>query len=235
MVQAANPAMSLVNVVRLLRLPHTRAEDPDLVTRVAMLMDHLEDISATPALAEMWRTTAVLPLTRDLPASPYSEVATIYTIYYNIYIIYCYIYLHLLPYLHYSYISVLSEADVLHAVGVLQTNTVSLAAPGQRHGLYTALYPTFSFLSHSCVCNAKFNVARDRSLQLTAQTAIRAGEEITIQYMSPLLGNTQRRAKIKWAHKWFISTSYIVTSAERTGISSARVSGVSTRGSWARV
>ena len=95
--QAANPAMSLVNVVRLLRLPHT-ARDPDLVTRVAMLMDHLEDISATPALAEMWRTTAVLPLTRDLPASPYSEVA-IYTIYYNIYtilchicIIYCYIY-----------------------------------------------------------------------------------------------------------------------------------------------
>ena len=233
--QAANPAMSLVNVVRLLRLPHTRAEDPDLVTRVAMLMDHLEDISATPALAEMWRTTAVLPLTRDLPASPYSEVATIYTIYYNIYIIYCYIFIHLLPYLHYSYISVLSEADVLHAVGVLQTNTVSLAAPGQRHGLYTALYPTFSFLSHSCVCNAKFNVARDRSLQLTAQTAIRAGEEITIQYMSPLLGNTQRRAKIKWAHKWFISTSYIVTSAGRTGISSARVSGVSTRGSWARV
>ena len=124
---------------------------------------------------------------------------------------------------------------MLHAVGVLQTNTVSLAAPGQRHGLYTALYPTFSFLSHSCVCNAKFNVARDRSLQLTAQTAIRAGEEITIQYMSPLLGNTQRRAKIKWAHKWFISTSYIVTSAGRTGISSARVSGVSTRGSWARV
>ena len=87
MVQAANPAMSLVNVVRLLRLPHT-ARDPDLVTRVAMLMDHLEDISATPALAEMWRTTAVLPLTRNLPASPYSEVATIYTVYCNIYTIY---------------------------------------------------------------------------------------------------------------------------------------------------
>ena len=84
--------MSLVNVVRLLRLPHT-ARDPDLVTRVAMLMDHLEDISATPALAEMWRTTAVLPLTRDLPASPYSEVATIYTIYCNIYAIYCYFYI----------------------------------------------------------------------------------------------------------------------------------------------
>ena len=87
--------MSLVNVVRLLRLPHT-ARDPDLVTRVAMLMDHLEDISATPALAEMWRTTAVLPLTRNLPASPYSEVATIYTIhtiYCNICTIYCYFYI----------------------------------------------------------------------------------------------------------------------------------------------
>ena len=48
-----------------------------------------------------------------------------------------------------------TEGDVLHAVGVLQTNTVSLAVPGQKHGLYTALYPTFSFLSHSCIANAK--------------------------------------------------------------------------------
>ena len=48
-----------------------------------------------------------------------------------------------------------TEEDVLHAVGVLQTNTVSLAVPGVKHGLYTALYPTFSFLSHSCISNAK--------------------------------------------------------------------------------
>lgn len=45
--------------------------------------------------------------------------------------------------------------DVMHAVGVLQTNTVSLAVPGVKQGLYTALYPTFSFLSHSCLSNAK--------------------------------------------------------------------------------
>ena len=48
-----------------------------------------------------------------------------------------------------------TAADVMHAVGVLQTNTVSLAVPGVKQGLYTALCPTFSFLSHSCISNAK--------------------------------------------------------------------------------
>ena len=49
-----------------------------------------------------------------------------------------------------------TEGDILHAVGVLQTNTISLAVPGQKTGLYTGLYPTFSFLSHRCMCNAKY-------------------------------------------------------------------------------
>ena len=34
----------------------------------------------------------------------------------------------------------------------------------------------------------RFNVLRDRTLELTAQTRIRAGEEISIQYVTPLLG-----------------------------------------------
>ena len=41
----------------------------------------------------------------------------------------------------------------------------------------------------------RFNVLRDRTLQLTAQTRIAAGDEISIQYVTPLLGNLQRRAK----------------------------------------
>ena len=160
--EAANPAMSLVNVVRFLRLPNT---DPDTARRVEVLMDHVEDITARPEVRDMWRMAVVEPLTRSLPHSPYSE------------------------------------GDVMRAVGVLQTNTVSLAVPGQRHGLYTALYPTFSFLSHSCVCNAKFNILRDRTLQLVAQTDIKAGEEITIQYMTPMLGNVPRRTKIR--NNWY--------------------------------
>ena len=38
---------------------------------------------------------------------------------------------------------------------------------------------------------------RDRTLQLVAQTLISEGEEITIQYMTPMLGNTQRKQKIR--------------------------------------
>ena len=166
--EAANPAMSLVNVVRFLRLG---VSSPDTASRVEMLMDHATDIMASPDLRQMWEVTAVHPLTRGLPSSPYSE------------------------------------GDVMRAVGVLQTNTVSLAVPGQRHGLYTALYPTFSFLSHSCLCNAKFNILRDRTLHLVAQTDIKAGEEITIQYMTPMLGNVQRQQKIR--KNWYFDCSCV--------------------------
>ena len=164
--EAANPAMSLINVVRFLRLPNT---NPETASKVAILMDHVEDMMAIPEVRDMWRVTAVEPLTRNFPSSPYSE------------------------------------GDVMRAVGVLQTNTVSLAVPGQRHGLYTALYPTFSFLSHSCLCNAKFSIQRDRTIQLVAQTDIKAGEEITIQYMTPMLGNVQRRNKIR--KNWYFDCS----------------------------
>ena len=95
-------------------------QDSDLVSRVEMLMDHVDDMAANPLLMSMWRDAAVTPLTTKLPASPYTE------------------------------------GDILHAVGVLQTNTISLAVPGQKTGLYTGLYPTFSFLSHRCMCNAKY-------------------------------------------------------------------------------
>ena len=44
---------------------------------------------------------------------------------------------------------------------------------------------------------SRFNVLRDRTLQLVAQTLISEGEEITIQYMTPMLGNTQRKQKIR--------------------------------------
>ena len=164
--EAANPAMSLINVVRFLRLGVT---SPDTASRVMMLMDHTTDILSCPELRQMWEVTAVEPLTRGLPSSPFSA------------------------------------GDVMRAVGVLQTNTVSLAVPGQKHGLYTALYPTFSFLSHSCLCNAKFNILRDRSLHLVAQTHIKAGEEITIQYMTPMLGNPQRQQKIR--KNWYFDCS----------------------------
>ena len=50
-----------------------------------------------------------------------------------------------------------TRQDVLRAVGVLHTNGVSL---GARFGY--SLYPTFSFISHSCLCNSRYQIQRDR-------------------------------------------------------------------------
>jgi len=156
----SNPALSLVSVIRFLRLPVTH---PEKAARANLLMDHLEDIVKNEDLYNMWKVSAIEPLVHKLPNSPYTE------------------------------------EDVLHAIGVLQTNTVAIGVPGYNQG--HALYPTFSYLSHSCVCNARFQILPDHTLVLRAQVPILAGEEITIQYMTPMLGNVTRRRKIR--KNWF--------------------------------
>merc|ERR1712123_308942 len=158
--EQSNPALSMVNVIRFLRLPVTH---PEKATRANLLMDHLEDIVKNEDLYNMWKVTAIDTLVNKLPNSTYTE------------------------------------EDVLHAIGVLQTNTVAIGVPGYNQG--HALYPTFSYLSHSCVCNARFQILPDHTLVLRAQVPIPAGEEITIQYMTPMLGNVTRRRKIR--KNWF--------------------------------
>ena len=108
--ETSNLALSLVNVIRFLRLPIT---DPEKAERTKLLMDHVEDIVQNEELYNMWKVAAIEPLVKKLPNSPYTE------------------------------------EDVLHAIGVLQTNTVAIGVPGYNQG--HALYPTFSFLSHSCL------------------------------------------------------------------------------------
>ena len=92
-----------------------------------------------------------------------------------------------------------SEQDVLHAIGLLQTNTVSIGVPGHSQGL--GLFPTFSLLSHSCTANARYQVLPDRGMVLRAQVDILKGEEVTIHYMTPMLGTAARRSKIR--KNWF--------------------------------
>jgi hypothetical protein len=45
---------------------------------------------------------------------------------------------------------------------------------------------------------SRFQILPDRTLVLRAQVPIKAGEEITIQYMTPMLGNVTRRKKIRY-------------------------------------
>lgn len=50
-----------------------------------------------------------------------------------------------------------SSQDILRAIGIINTNGVSL---GLIKGC--ALYPTFSFLSHNCIANARFQIHYDK-------------------------------------------------------------------------
>jgi len=103
-----------------------------------------------------------------------------------------------------------AEEEIFRAIGILRTNAFfvenskALEEDGDLGG--RAVYPTFSFLSHSCICNARyrwvrstmsnwprrkvsFSVLSDRKVRLRAQKAIKEGEEVTIQYISFMYGH----------------------------------------------
>jgi hypothetical protein len=89
-----------------------------------------------------------------------------------------------------------SDADIDRAVGLLWTNCFACAQGGGQ-----ALFPTFSFASHSCRPNCTHSVFPNRTLALQAKTAIAAGEEFTISYISTVQGLLKRRVKL--SDKWF--------------------------------
>ena len=64
-----------------------------------------------------------------------------------------------------------------------------------------AIFPMFSFMSHSCVPNCAHSVFPNKTLALQAKHKIKAGEEFTIAYISPLQGSLKRRMKLH--DKWF--------------------------------
>lgn len=51
-----------------------------------------------------------------------------------------------------------SEAEVYRAIGLLRTNAFHVEHPYMKRQDVSgrALFPTFSFLSHSCYCNARY-------------------------------------------------------------------------------
>ena len=84
-----------------------------------------------------------------------------------------------------------SAQDILRVIGIVNTNGVSLGLVGG-----CGVYPTFSFLSHSCTSNCRFQIHQDKTMVITALTDIQAGEELTIKYLPCTIGNTLRRSKI---------------------------------------
>jgi len=93
-----------------------------------------------------------------------------------------------------------SDEDVDRAVGLLWTNSFACASGGGQ-----AIFPTFSFASHSCQPNCAHSVFPNKTLALQAKDTIKAGEEFTISYISTLQGLLKRRAKLR--DKWFFECS----------------------------
>ena len=96
---------------------------------------------------------------------------------------------------------VYTTQEINRAIGLIQTNAVNVEKPWRGTTVSCkALYPTFSFASHSCLSNARVVFSEDNSIRLRAQVDIKAGEEITIQYISHLFSNILRREEI--ASNW---------------------------------
>ncbi len=96
-----------------------------------------------------------------------------------------------------------SEERIHRAIGVLDVNAVALQCPVQNwrrhvhHPHGKGLYPIFAIMSHYCVCNARYAVdPKTLSLHVRARRRIAPGEEISVQYLSALVGNLRRRRKI---------------------------------------
>ena len=91
----------------------------------------------------------------------------------------------------------ITEEELHHYSGIFTVNGVNIgSAKGSCFG--KALYPVFSIINHDCYGNTKFKVdANTWEVQVKAQRQIQKGEEITIQYLSTILGTHKRRKRIK--------------------------------------
>ena len=104
-------------------------------------------------------------------------------------------------------LQIYSEEEINRAIGILRTNAFQIEHPYLQYQGTSgkAVYPTFSFMSHNCYNNGRYIVHPDNRLTLRAQREIKEGEEITIQYISFLFGNSKRCPDIKAC--WFFQCS----------------------------
>ena len=99
-----------------------------------------------------------------------------------------------------------SVKDIERAIGLLNVNAVCLqfskarGIPSREVG--KGLYPIFAIMSHECVCNARYLIdPATFKMYVRARLFIKAGDELTVQYLSALWGTLKRRKKIK--EEWY--------------------------------
>jgi len=90
-----------------------------------------------------------------------------------------------------------------HLIGILSINSVTINFREER--IYgRALYPLLSLVNHSCTSNARYTVnPKDFSVVLRARRKILEGEEITISYIPPFIGQPRRRMEI--SNEWYFT------------------------------
>jgi len=86
-----------------------------------------------------------------------------------------------------------SECEIERNIGILRTNGMKLEQNDLKLSPGVVLYPVYCLINSACYNNTNYIKCGDLHLQLRAQVAIKAGEEITTRYVSATLGNCRRR------------------------------------------
>jgi len=98
-----------------------------------------------------------------------------------------------------------SAEEIHSANGRIMMNATSLELPETGYGRGAGLFPIYSMMNTSCRNNTKSKILPDHSVEILAKVRIRAGEEITNQYMKPDKSTFIRRPIMK--EKWFFDCS----------------------------
>lgn len=90
-----------------------------------------------------------------------------------------------------------TEEELHKMVGIFLVNGVTIGNP-KSVSYGKALFPIFSNINHDCLSNAKFKIDQTTwAITVKAQCDIDKGEEITVQYLTSILGSHKRRKRIR--------------------------------------
>ena len=98
-----------------------------------------------------------------------------------------------------------SSQEIHAANGRIMMNATSLELPETGYGRGAGLFPVYAMMNTSCRNNTRSTVMEDHKVEIRAKTRIRAGEEITNEYLKPESSTLLRRSIINT--KWFFYCS----------------------------
>ena len=95
----------------------------------------------------------------------------------------------------YHSVNPLNGVDLAWCLDLLRSSSMSNESVGGGGGA-RCFFPIFSLLSHSCRSNSKFLIYPSHKVAVLAQTAIAAGDEVTVSRVPVLEPTWKRRAML---------------------------------------